>query len=95
MCFLFSSIISVGSDIMSKTTKYEYECDNCGAGVTEEDVICPNCGYSFEDEVEVKEERILECPGCGASTYESDKNCPVCGILFSDSVDDDNDVWNY
>ncbi|MBI5001583.1 MAG: zinc ribbon domain-containing protein [Euryarchaeota archaeon] len=33
-----------------KLDKFEYECNNCGADLSENDKICPKCGERFEDE---------------------------------------------
>ncbi len=32
------------------------ECPNCGAMVDEDETICPECGYSFKDNLEVDEQ---------------------------------------
>lgn len=50
------------------------KCKNCGAGLSDTDKFCAQCGW--------KVVRARSCPECGASLREGAKFCPKCGRLL-------------
>jgi len=51
-----------------------FYCENCGAEVSEDSTICPECGAFFV---------AIKCPRCGyrGKAHEFRKGCPRCGYL--------------
>lgn len=52
-------------------------CGNCGALITPELKICPNCGESTRPEI---------CPDCGTELWERWLFCPHCGRAVNEPV---------
>lgn len=53
----------------------ELHCPKCGATVTKDDKVCPECRAELHFE-----EEGLKCPKCGATVKEGQKECPECGM---------------
>ncbi len=76
--------------------KRKFICTGCGKTVAEDDVKCPQCGASFDDEApnQPKEEpgqsgepkRKFICTGCGNTVAQDDVKCPHCGAPFDDEA---------
>ncbi|UCE80479.1 MAG: zinc ribbon domain-containing protein [Methanobacteriota archaeon] len=67
----------------------EAACPICGALVSLEVTICPNCGAEFEEEevveeVVFEEEELAECPVCGKMISLTISTCPNCGAEFEE-----------
>ena len=78
-------------DAMKEEEWAEFECDRCGADVTENADKGPSCGAAFdEEEKEGTEEETqvedaeFECDRCGADVPADVDKCPSCGEAFDD-----------
>ena len=54
----------------TKTAETDGVCKNCGATVSADMEICPQCGHKLVD----------YCTFCGAPMSENDMDCPECGM---------------
>ena len=56
--------------VKPKPTEGEGECPKCGAAITRDMEICPECGWKLVD----------YCTFCGAPMSPDDMDCPECGM---------------
>jgi hypothetical protein len=64
--------------------EYEYECPECGSGISSDMTSCPSCGAEFKfEEEEAAEDLEYECPSCGAPVSADMNKCPSCGVHFA------------
>lgn len=56
--------------VKPKPTEGEGECPKCGAAITRDMEICPECGWKLVD----------YCTFCGAPMSPNDMDCPECGM---------------
>ena len=54
-------------------------CKNCGASITENDQICPDCGRPL------KAKPMKFCPNCGEKLINNPKFCESCGCKINNS----------
>ncbi len=59
-----------------------FNCDNCGAEVSENAKKCPNCGSVFVGGNSNEEQFV--CDNCGSLVDSSAKKCPKCGEKFDE-----------
>ena len=65
----------VGEEELFDEEIREYECPSCGAIVTSDMEICPECGETFEEEE-------FRCPECGELVENDATMCDSCGAEF-------------
>ena len=56
------------------SSDYACTCPACGATVSENALVCPNCRLDFDE--------IYSCPDCGADVSRNHAACPNCGTKF-------------
>lgn len=61
--------------LLVRSDHSDLRCASCGAAVTEEYAVCPNCGRALR----------AVCPDCGAPTQPGWRLCPYCSSPLSGS----------
>ena len=62
--------VKTATAVKPKPTEGEGECPKCGAAITRDMEICPECGWKLVD----------YCTFCGAPMSPNDMDCPECGM---------------
>lgn len=71
---LAPSLIGFIIYLLVRSDHSDLRCSVCGAVVTEDYAVCPNCGRALRS----------VCPGCGTTVQPGWKVCPYCASPLSD-----------
>ncbi len=61
-------------------------CRACGAGCTDGDRFCENCGVSLRDETSTAASGVtdIRCAACGGDEFDGDGFCTACGLHLAE-----------
>lgn len=61
-------------------------CRNCGKEISDKALICPGCGFQFEEKTETNEANLTLCEECGEVIAEGSDACSKCGCPVSKEI---------